>query len=112
MYPYVGHYDPTKKYRKRWCSLNENQLNSTELLDNWYQNDYHNLMKKVRIRARKDEYTQESKEMFVRAGKLLEKHGFPKYRIGSKLLYDLNHWTVLEKPIEDALGYFNVSNKQ
>ena len=48
--------------------------------------------------------------MFENAGKLLEKHGFPKDRIGSKLLYDLAHWQVLEKPIEDALGYFKKQN--
>ena len=48
--------------------------------------------------------------MFENAGKLLEKHGFPKDRIESKLLYDLAHWQVLEKPIEDALGYFKKQN--
>ena len=63
-------------------------------------------MKKIRLNERNGIHTPECILMFKNAGKLLEKHGFPKDRIGSKLLYDLTHWQVLEKPIEDALGYF------
>ena len=100
-YPYVGHYDSTKRTRRRWCSLNKEHLNKIEFRDDWYQHDYINLIKKSRFP--KNQARSNIEKIWVNAGKLLEKNGFQKNRIGERLLYDLTYTFLTEKYVEDLL---------
>lgn len=103
-YPYIGHYDPIKKSRRQWCSLNENQLNTIEFVDDWYQIDYGKLIEKAQYEHRKHGENKISEDALVQAGELLEKNGFLKYRIADKIFYNLTHIFVTEKFIEDTIG--------
>lgn len=103
-YPYIGHYDPTKKSKRQWCSLNETQLNTIEFVDDWYQIDYGKLIEKAQYEHKKQGENRISEDALVQAGELLEKNGFPKYRIADKIFYNLTHIFVTEKFIEDTIG--------
>jgi len=103
-YPYVGHYDPTKKSKRQWCSLNEEQLNSVEFADDWYQIDYAKLIQKAQYEHKKQGENKISEDAFVKAGKLLEENEFLKYRIADKVFHDASHIFITEKFIEDTIG--------
>lgn len=102
-YPYVGHYDPTKKSRRKWCSLNEEQLNRIECSEDWYQTNYAELVQKAQTEHKKKGENPISEDALVKAAKLLEKNGFLKYKIADKLFYDFSHVFMTEKFIEDCL---------
>ena len=100
-YPYVGHYDSAKRTRRRWCSLNKDHLNKIEFRDDWYQHDYINLIKESR--CPENQARSNIEKIWINAGKLLEKNGFLKNRIGERLFYDLNYTFLTEKYVEDML---------
>ena len=102
-YPYVGHYDPTKKSKRRWCSLNEKQLNEIEFDEDWYQIDYGKLIKKAQIKHMKNGINSVSEGMLVKMGKLLEDNGYLKYRIADRIFHNFYRPFVTEKFIEDSL---------
>ena len=102
-YPYVGHYDPAKKSKRTWCSLNEKQLNSIEFIDGWYQNTYASLIREARVEIMNNGNIPKLDRLIVRAGKLLEENGYLKNRIGEKIICDIS-CLVLEKSIHDTLN--------
>lgn len=101
-YPYVGHYDPSKKSKRKWCSLNDKQLNSIEFNGDWYQNNYGNLIEKAQIEHKKNGENPISEEALVKASKLLEKNGFLKHKISDRIFHDFTHIFITEKFIEDV----------
>ena len=103
-YPYVGHYDPTKKSKKRWCSLDKEQLNRIEFTEDWYQIDYGKLIETAQSEYKKHGENIISETALIKAGKLLEENGFLKYRIFDKVYHDVTHIFVTEKFIEDTIG--------
>lgn len=102
-YPYVGHYEPTKKSKRKWCSLNEEQLNTIEFVEDWYQKKYFKFIKKAQMEHMKNGENQISEDLLVKAGKLLEKNGFLKEKIGDRLFHNFTHVMITEKYIEDVL---------
>ena len=87
-YPYVGHYDPTKKSKRRWSELNKKQLNQIQFRDDWYQIDYIQLIKNSQEKYLITGIDSLPKELIVELGNLLENNGFLKYRIGERIFYD------------------------
>jgi len=103
-YPYVGHYDSTKKSKRQWCSLNEEQLNSIEFDDDWYQIDYGKLIEIAQSEFKKHGENTISDAALIKASELLEKNGFLTYRIFDKVYHSMTHLFVTEKFIEDCVG--------
>ncbi len=102
-YPYVGHYDPSKKSKRKWCSLNIEQLNSIESPEDWYQIDYWKLIEEAQSEHKKNGENQKSEDALVKACQLLEKHGFMKPYISDKVFHNFTHIFITEKFIEDVL---------
>lgn len=102
-YPYVGHYDSKKKSKRRWCSLNEEQLNTIEFDETWYQIDYWKLIEKAQSEYQKHGQNQVTEDALVKASKLLEQHGFLKSSVSDRLFHNFTHLFVTEKFIEDIL---------
>jgi len=115
-YPYVGHYDPTKKSKKKWCSLNSVQLNTIDFDDDWYYDEYAKLIQKIQydnqrdVENQKNQYgyknnmiNQKIARLVRRAARLLNKKGFLTYRIADRLDQNINHVFITEKEIEEIL---------
>jgi len=115
-YPYVGHYDPTKKSKKKWCSLNPKQLNSIDFNEDWYDDEYSKLIQKIQydnymdIENKKHQYGFQNKavnqkiaRLVRRAGRLLNKNGFLTYRIADRLDQDITHVFITERNIAQRL---------
>ena len=100
---YVGHYDPTKKSKRRWCSLNKKQLNTIEFVEDWYQIDFGELIQKAQYEHKKHGENKITEDALVKAGELLEEHGFLKHKTSDRLFHNFTHVFVTEKFIEDTL---------
>lgn len=101
-YPYVGHYDPSKKSKRTWCSLNKTQLNQIEFNEDWYAN-YIKLIRKIQRKYRELGEDQIVARHTLQSAKLLEKKGFLTYRIADRVYYDVSHIPISEKEIQDIL---------
>jgi hypothetical protein len=102
-YPYVGHYDILKKSKRRWCSLNAEQLDPIESPEDWYQIDYRKLIEEAQTEYKKHGKNQKSEDNLVKAAQLLEEHGFVKPYNYYKVGYNVTHFFITEKFIEDIL---------
>ena len=86
-YPYVGHYDSTKKSSKRWCYIEIEDL-TIQSKPNW-QIHYDMLIKKWLKLWNRNHSVKESIRPLKKAAKLLEKNGHNQKTIWKKLESDM-----------------------
>jgi len=112
-YSYVGHYDPTKKSKRRWCYLNSTCLNNIDFDAEWFDKDYSKLIWKIQSVYNQKGKTPMLAGLVLKAARLLEKNGFLIYRIAERLEHDVSHVFVTEKEIEGFLDErFNDKTKK
>jgi hypothetical protein len=97
---FIGHYDSSKKSRRRWCSITKSQLASVEIDDNRYSLEYKPLIKEIVDMMLVDSSsTNEQIERRIlfktrilfehSAAKLLKELGWPEFFIPDKIQEDI-----------------------
>jgi hypothetical protein len=100
-YPYVGHYDSSKKSRRKWCSLTLNQLNEIEFSDKWF-GGYVDQVKLARRTYLQKGEGEEVKILVNEAGRILEKNHYLIYRIADRVTHDIY---FLHTTDEEIMGF-------
>jgi hypothetical protein len=88
-YFFIGHYDSTKKTKRRWCSIKEHELASVEISDVRYFSKYKPLIKElVNVNNKCSEANR--RVLLNMAYKVLEEIGWPQSYINDKIYADCN----------------------
>ncbi len=104
-YPYVGHYDPSKKSKKRWCSLGLKKVLDVTFDGDWYY-EYILLMREMKkfVKEHDNDINTVPETKLDEVADLLEKNGYLKYLIADKIYHDVYHVLLpTTKEIEDTL---------
>lgn len=87
-YPYIGHYDPKKKTKRRWCHMNSIHRKKLDKKILWQETYYKLIADGDRIREKTEERQNWGKPL-IKAARLLENNGYQTDQIEPKLLRDL-----------------------
>ena len=94
---FIGHYDASKKWKKRWCHIPEGQLSSVEINDDKYFSQYKPLINELYANASKGPDDNSSGQglllpaLFLQAGDILKELGWPEHLIDDKIFADMKY---------------------
>lgn len=86
---FFGHYDSTKKSKKKWCSIKKVQLTEVKIDDKRYFSDYKSLIPKLTDAIQQSDHKQES-DLRISAIKILKELDWPSHFILDKINEDVN----------------------
>jgi hypothetical protein len=86
---FFGHYDSTKKSKKRWCSIRKIDLTATQINDKRYFSDYKSLIPKLADALQQSDHRQVS-DLCNSAIKILKELDWPSRFIMDKINEDVN----------------------
>jgi hypothetical protein len=86
---FFGHYDSTRKSKKKWCSIRKVDVTGVKINDKRYFSDYKSLIRKLTEALQQSDHKQVT-GLYKSAVNLLKDVGWPSRFITDKINEDVN----------------------